>query len=344
MSVRPKHILIIRLSAMGDVAMTVPVVRQLTKQYPEVKLTILTRGFFKPFFRDIENVSIYAIDLKKKHKGIFGLYKLSRELKHLKIDAIADLHNVLRSNILKYFFFGKTFIQIDKGRAEKKALVSGEKFMQLKTTHQRYADVFEQLGYMIELANPIFPNPVLLSDKVFKAVGKDSKKWIGIAPFAAFKSKAYPMALIEDVISELSKSHKILLFGGGKFEIETLNGIESKYQNTVNFAGKLSLNEELDVISNLSVMLSMDSGNAHIAAMLGVEVVTLWGVTHPYAGFYPFNQKSDNALLANRKQFQLIPTSIYGNKFPEDYRDAISTITPQDIIAKLEFIIKKSLT
>lgn len=340
----PKHILVIRLSAMGDVAMTVPVIRQFVKQYPKVKITVLTREFFTPFYRGIDNVSVYPIAVKEKHKGVFGLYKLSKELKHLNIDAIADLHNVLRSNILKRFFFGKSFVQIDKGRADKKALISGKKFEQLKTTHQRYTDVFETLGFRLNIASPKFPMPTPLSEKLISLLGENPKTYVGIAPFAAFKSKAYPLELMEKVIAKLSEQYKILLFGGGQKEIEALNKIESKFQNTANLAGKLSLDDELDVISNLSVMISMDSGNAHIAAMQGVEVITLWGVTHPFAGFYPFNQNKDNALLANRKEFPLIPTSIYGNKFPLGYQDAISSIDPQNVVAKAERIIEKSLT
>src|SRR5690606_39465960 len=131
---------------MGDVAMTVPVLRMFTQQYPEIKLTVLTRALFKPFFRDLKNVSVYAADLNGKHKGFFGLLELSKELRILGIDAVADLHNVLRSNILKIFLLDLKNRQLDKGRAEKKALIKGERFEQLKTTHQRYRDVFEKLG------------------------------------------------------------------------------------------------------------------------------------------------------------------------------------------------------
>jgi len=340
----PKHILVIRLSAMGDVAMIVPVLRALTQQYTDIKITVLTRKFFTPFFRDLENVQVFYADVKGKHKGILGLYKLSRALKTLRIDAIADLHNVLRSNILKFFFLGTKYIQIDKGRAEKKALTSGKQFRQLKSTHQRYAEVFEQLGFKISLFNPVFPKPPSLSDKILDSITRDNKKRIGIAPFAAFKGKAYPLELMEQVIEELSKAYSVLLFGGGQKEIEALHNFEAKFENVHSVAGKLSLDEELDVISNLDVMISMDSGNAHMAAMLGIEVITLWGVTHPFAGFYPFNQNKENALLANRNLFPQIPTSIYGNTFPKGYQNAIRSITPQDIITKAKSIIQKNLT
>lgn len=334
-----KHILVIRLSAMGDVAMTVPVLRALTLQYPNLKITVLTRSFFEPFFQNIPNVSVCAAEIKTKHKGVFGLYKLSRELKKLHIDAVADLHNVLRSKILKLFLFGIRTIQVDKGRNEKKALVSGQIFEQLKSTHQRYADVFEKLGFPINLSNPTFPKKAPISQKILKVVGEKNTKWIGVAPFAAHQGKMYPLDVMEEVIEVLSKTHKVILFGGGKSEITILNALESKYQNVINVAGKLTLEEELNLISNLDIMLSMDSGNAHIAAMLGIKVVTIWGVTHPYAGFATFNQPEDYMLLSDRKQFPSIPTSVYGNKYPDSYKEASRSILPETIIKKIESII-----
>ena len=322
---------------MGDVAMTVPVLRALLEKYPSLKITILTKKFFAPFFRSLANVSVYEADIKNKHKGVFGLYKLSRELKKLDINFIADLHNVLRSNILKFFFFGKRFSQIDKGRKEKKQLVSGQTFHQLKTTHQRYVDVFDKLGFSVDLSNPMFEPKAELSSELKSLIGFSSdKKLVGIAPFAAHEGKMYDLAQMKIVIQELAKKHTIILFGGGKKETEILNTIEAKYTNVVSIAGKISLEEELDIISNLDTMLSMDSGNAHIAAMFGVKVITIWNVTHPYAGFYPFAQPEEYALLANRKEFPKIPTSIYGNKYPEGYQKAASkTITPEMIISKI---------
>ncbi len=336
---KPKHILVIRLSAMGDVAMTVPVLSALTEQYPDIKITVLTREFFAPFFRDLKNVNVFSADVKNKHKGVSGLYKLSQELKKRDIDAVADLHNVLRSKILKFFLFRKELIQIDKGRAEKKALVSGKEFKQLKTTVERYLDVFKHLGFPIDLSKSTFPEKRSLNSKTLEIVGTDSKKWIGIAPFAAFESKIYPLDLMEKVIKSLSKNYKILLFGGGKNEVELLDRFQNKYENTINLAGKLSLDIELDVISNLDAMLSMDSGNAHIGAMLGIKVLTIWGVTHPYAGFAPFNQPEDYCLLSDREKFLDIPTSIYGNKYPENYKEASRSISPETVVEKIISII-----
>ena len=335
----PKHILVIRLSAMGDVAMTVPVLRAFTKQYPNVNITVLTKAFFAPIFRNIPNITVYILDVKKRHKGLLGLYSLSKELKQLKIDAVADLHNVLRSKILKVFLTGKKVVQIDKGRKEKKALTSGQMFKQLKTTHQRYADVFEKLGFPVDLTNPTFPPRETLNQKALKLTEDKTNKWIGVAPFAAHESKMYPLDLMEEVVKTLAGSYKIILFGGGESEQKILDSLEEKFKNVINVTGKLSLEDELNIISNLDVMLSMDSGNAHLAAMLGVKVVTIWGVTHPYSGFWPFNQPKDYMLLSNREQFPLIPTSVYGNKYPESYREVSRSIPPESIVEKIESII-----
>ncbi|GAB5563404.1 MAG: glycosyltransferase family 9 protein [Winogradskyella sp.] len=326
---------------MGDVAMAAPVIQALINQYPDLKITIVTRTFFKPMFSDIKNVAVYAADLKGEHKGILGLYKLSKELKALNFDVVADLHNVLRSKILKFFFTGKKVIQIDKGRDAKKALISGKEFKQLKTTQKRYADVFESLGFPLDLSQPIYPNKVDLSKYLKTFITDSSKKTIGIAPFAAHQGKMYPLAQMKDVIKHLSKEYNIILFGGGKEETAILNKIEKEHQTVVSAAGKLSFEDELSLISNLDVMLSMDSGNGHLAAMYGVKVITIWGVTHPFAGFVPYNQSDEHQLTANRDKYPLIPTSIYGNKYPEGYDNAAGSISADEVVEKVKFVIPK---
>ncbi|HEY4629355.1 MAG TPA: glycosyltransferase family 9 protein, partial [Flavobacterium sp.] len=268
-----------RLSAMGDVAMTVPVLRAFVNQYPQVKITVISRPFFKPFFDGIPNLSFFAFDEKERHKGFLGLLRLFQDLKRLDIDAFADLHNVLRSKIIRNLFAlsGKKIAAVDKGRAEKKALTRAENkvFKQLPTMFERHVEVFRKLGFSIDLFHTVSPEKAVLDKKISIILGENNKKLIGIAPFAQYDSKVYPLDLMQEVINQLSKDpeNKILLFGGGKKEIEILNSLANK-ENVINVAGQLKFQQELQLISNLDVMLSMDSGNAHIAAMLGVKVIT----------------------------------------------------------------------
>ncbi|MCF6348458.1 MAG: glycosyltransferase family 9 protein [Flavobacteriaceae bacterium] len=326
---------------MGDVAMSVPILRAFTQQNPHVKVTVLSKAFLKPLFENIENVDFYTADVKGKHKGLFGLYRLSKELKQLNIDAIADIHNVLRSKILRFFFSLKRIKSavIDKGRAEKKALTrtKNKVFKQLKTSHERYADVFRKLGFTIDLTNPEFPKKKELANFPLPLGRVRDGKWIGIAPFAQYESKMYPLDLIEVVISKLTATnqHKVFLFGGGKKEINILNSLENNHQNTISVVGKLSLNDELHLIANLDCMLSMDSANSHLAAMQNVKTITLWGITHPYAGFAPFNQPKENMLLPDLEKYPNIPCSIYGNTVCDGYEDVMRSISPEKVVEKI---------
>jgi ADP-heptose:LPS heptosyltransferase len=134
-------------------------------------------------------------------------------------------------------------------------------------------------------------------------------------------------------------SNKIFLFGGGKEEIKKLNQLKNNHENMIVLAGKTNLTEELAIISNLKVMLSMDSGNAHIAAMLGVKVITLWGATHPFAGFKPFHQPDGFCITSDRTQYPFLPTSVYGNKKVEGYENAMRSILPETVVKKINSII-----
>jgi ADP-heptose:LPS heptosyltransferase len=331
-----------RLSAMGDVAMTVPVLRAFVQQNPEIKITVVSRPFFKPFFDGIPNLSFFAFDEKNRHKGFSGLLRLFQDLKALNIDAFADLHNVLRSKVVRTLFAlnGKKTAFVDKARAEKAALTRAEYkvFKPLTTMFERHAKVFEELGFTIDLSNPTFPEKSVLDTEILQLIGKNYNKLIGMAPFAQYDSKVYPLDLMQEVINKLAENpeNKILLFGGGKKEIELMDSLSKDKENVVVVAGQLKFQQELQLISNLDIMLSMDSGNAHIAAMFGVKTITLWGATHPFTGFSPFNQPLENALVSDRNLFPKLPTSVYGNKIVEGYENAMRTISVESVMEKIK--------
>lgn len=342
-----KHILVIRLSAMGDVAMTVPVITALVQQHKNVKVTVVSRPFFKPFFDGIERVTFFGVDLDNSHKGFFGIYRLFKDLKPLKIDFVADFHNVLRSKILRTFFklSGTKVAFTNKGRKEKKELTKLQiKILKpVKSMVQRHVDTLAQLGFKVDLSKIVFPVKPILTDEFLTVTGeKASNKWIGIAPFAQYQTKVYPTALMQLVIAEIAKnqSHKIFLFGS-KNELPQLQTLQQNLKNVILVPNVFTFKQELQLIPHLNVMLSMDSGNAHIAAMYGVQVVTLWGNTHPYAGFVPFNQPITNSLIPNLDTFPFIPTSVYGNKKVAGYENVMESITPHDVITKLNSILSE---
>lgn len=349
MSKSIKHIAIIRLSAMGDVAMTVPVIRAFLRQNPNIKVTMISRAFFKPMFDEFPNISFLEFDEHGRHKGFFGIFKLYFDIKKQKVDAFADLHNVLRTKIVKNLvgFWGKKTAAVNKGRKGKTALTRAENkiFVPQISMFERHKVVFEQLGFKLHIVNPGFPEKAILNKDIIKIIGEKPEKvelkYIGIAPFAQHSGKEYPQEMMHKVVMELSQNqnYKLLLFGGGNTETVTLNSLSSKKDNVINVAGKLPFENELKLISNLDLMLSMDSANAHLAASYGVKTVTLWGATHPYAGFSPFNQPLENCLVSDRNQYPKLPTSVYGNKKVAGYEDAMKTISVEDVVNKVEELL-----
>lgn len=329
---------------MGDVAMTVPVLRAMELKYPEVAITVVSRPFFKPLFNDLTNVSFFAADVNKRHKGFMGILKLFSDLKKLNIDAIADVHNVLRSKVLGILFSlsGKKCVKIDKGRKEKKALTrtKNKVFKQLKTTHERYADVFRKLGFEIDLNKDVLLEKKELPKNISNKIGVKNEQWIGIAPFAQYESKMYPLDLMEKVIQEIAQQDvKIFLFGGGKIEAQKLQEIALHYKNVSAVANIFSFDDELKLISQLDCMVSMDSGNAHLAALFGVPTITLWGATHPYTGFAPFLQPFNHNILPDLKKYPNLPCSIYGNKVCDGYENVMQSIPVEKVIEKITEIL-----
>ena len=330
-----KKLLVIRFSALGDIAMTVPVVHDLAVQYPELDITMLSREMARPLFERMpKNVHFFAADLKGRHKGLLGLCRLWRDAHLSDFDYIADFHDVLRTWWLRTegCLRRKKVAKIDKGRQGKKALTrqKNKVFEQQATSFERYAKVLEQLGF------PIKPQFVKLDYSAFCETQKaDNETWVGIAPFAKHPAKVYPLEKIEQVIKTLSEREntRVFLFGGGAEESQQIESLCTKYNNVQPAKSQQGLRGELALMGQLDVMLSMDSANMHLASLVGTRVVSIWGGTHPFAGFLGWNQKAEDCIQLD---LPCRPCSVYGNKACSrgDYA-CMNGITPEQIIGKL---------
>lgn len=319
------RILAYRFSAFGDVAMTVPVFREFLEQNPEVEIVMASRKNFERLFADIPNVTFHGIDVDD-YKGFFGVRRLAKELISIyKPDYVADLHDVIRTKILNKIYIRKGFkvFKINKGKQEKEDLTdiwNLNKF-QLKKTTERYADVFREMGFKVELSHQLRPN-------------SEKKSGIGFAPFAQHKGKMLPLEKSLELVKILSEKDTVYFFGGGKKEIETLENWEQQIPNTKSLAGKLSLSEELEKISGLKVMISMDSANMHLASVVGTRCVSVWGSTHPFAGFLGFGQSEND--VVEIKDLTCRPCSVFGDKecFRGDWA-CLGEISIQQILDKI---------
>jgi len=319
------RILAYRFSAFGDVAMTVPVFREFLEQNPGVEIIMVSRKNFEALFEGVPNLIFKGIDVDN-YKGIFGLRRLSNELiKEFNPDFIANLHDVIRTKIIDKFYRrkGLNVFKINKGKEEKDHLtdVWNLNKVPLKRTVERYADVFREMGFKVELSHQLRPV-------------SENKSGIGFAPFAQHKGKMLPLEKSFELARILAKKHTVYFFGGGKKETETLEEWENKIPNTKSLSGKLKLTEELIKISELEVMISMDSANMHLASLVGTRCVSVWAATHPYAGFLGFGQSEQDVVQV--KDLTCRPCSVFGDK--ECYRGdwaCLEEFNIQKIIEKI---------
>ncbi|MDR1699443.1 MAG: glycosyltransferase family 9 protein [Prevotellaceae bacterium] len=335
---KEKNILVIRLSAMGDVAMTVPTIASVVEKYPNTHITMLTNERFAPLFATLPRVEVFGIN-PKNYDGLWGLFRLFGELKKLKKwYAVVDLHNVIRSKVLRMLFSlsGIKCIAVEKDRAGRRELTARrhKHLKPLRTVQRQYMRTFSAAGFHLhEQAFSLFPSENKAPANVKKG------KWLGIAPFASYEGKIYPENQMETVIKKLSEKENlsIFLFGNGEKETAVLKRWEETYPNVKSVAGKMSLGEELQFMSWLDAMLTMDSANMHLASLVNIPVISIWGQTHPYAGFFGNGQAENHPVQVG---LPCRPCSVYGNK--KCYLgtlDCMKKITPEMVIEKIESVI-----
>lgn len=330
-----KKVLIIRLTAMGDVAMTSPVVSAACRKYQDVHFDMLSEPFFEPFFEKLDNLHFIGTNIRKSGEGVRGLWKLYRKLALNKYDIVLDLHDVLRTKILRTFLYRLSGIDtyvVDKGRKEKNRLKEddGKEKMQLKPTVERYSEVFAKAGLPVELNGTHMTREV---SSIADIAEKGNQMWIGVSPFAQHKGKIYPLEKMETVVRLLAQSGaRVFVFGGGKKEMEVAEEWEKSIDGCESVIGKAKLKDEMALMSCLDCMVSMDSSAMHLCSLYGVRVVSIWGATHPFAGFLGYGQSIDDVVS---KDMTCRPCSIYGNK-PCKYGDyRCFDIDPKIIVDKV---------
>lgn len=344
-----QHILVIRFSALGDLAMVVPVVKSLADEYPQVRITVLSRPFARTFFEDLApNINFMGADVKGEYHGVKGLNALYRRLTAKQFTHVADLHAVLRSDYLRMRFnLGSFRVEhIKKHRRERRQLINNKVKTQLKTPFENYLEVFNRLGFPIHhlTFTSIFPPKGGNLNLLPRIIGEKRswEQWIGIAPLSIHQGKVYPPEKMKEVISLLLEKYpkaRIFLFGRGKKEDELFPEWVKLMPQCVYTAWHLeTMHQELVLMSHLDAMISMDSANMHMASLVNVPVVSIWGATHPLGGFMGYRQNADNIVQV---EMACRPCSITGKKQCKfgDYR-CMTAITPQMIVEKTANILE----
>lgn len=322
-----KNILVLRLSALGDVAMTLPVVYSTARAWPDVRFTLVTRPFFRRLFVDPPaNLDFIDFDPRGAYAGIGGLRRFVGELRGRGFTAVADLHDVLRTRAIRMSLRARRIpvACVNKDRRARKLLTDkkGRDFQ--RNYVDRYFDVFARLGFP---AGATFRS-------LFPERTDAERSGVGIAPFARYSTKAYPPKMMERVCRLLTDAgESVTLFGARGSEAAELDKWAERNPELHVVAGRLTIEEELDAMSRLRVMLSMDSANMHMASLTATRVVSLWGSTIPQCGFLGYGQSADDALWLD---LECQPCSVAGlAQCPIGHYACLERIAPETIAEKL---------
>ncbi len=312
------NVLITRFSALGDVAIAVPLLKAVATEYPEDWFFIATQALMVGLFEEApDNLTVVPVELRGRHKGFQGMFKLFRALRRLHIDKVCDLHAVHRTYLLGFLLgWKRPVFRVSKERQARRRLTRRQnKVLEpLTPVLERYRSVLQQAGFVVsdEALLCTLPAKQQYASIVQERFGPKEGLWLGIAPFAKHEGKCYPIEKMSFVVDDFAqrKDVRVFLFGRGAEEEAVLKAWKAKYPALELPVGG-DLHGELQLMNCLDVLLTMDSANMHLGALANTKVLSIWGATHPLAGFVAWNQPGSNQL-----QVDLVcrPCSIYGKK------------------------------
>jgi len=302
---------------MGDVAIAAPVIYGMKKSYPDHQITVVTKSVFAPILRQIPEINVIEYDHKGIHKGFLGLIRFARQIPVAHYTHIIDLHDVVRTKILRRLLgFSRQVTVFNKDRkTQKRSLTQSLDTDKFYKVAEDYCSAFAK-------AWQLYTPPL---NKVIRYLPKPStitldresvrpRDYLVIAPFAAHPGKSLSVKAAIRLVQKIKKlGRPILLLGGGNNEVEILGKLAN--ESAINcIAGKYSIEQECAFLAHAAAVIAMDTGNGHIAAMYGTPVVTIWGVTHPTAGYVPLGQPIENQILPNYSRFPNLPDSLFGKQ------------------------------
>lgn len=343
MAASPAKIVILRFSAMGDVALLAPVLKSAAEENPGVKLTLITRPKFSELFSGLKSIEVISANVDSDYRGLIGLWRLTGLIRKIQPTTVVDVHDHLRTRLIRFFLklFLIHVVVFDKGRYEKRSFIKSknkEKLKSLPHTCERYRLAMVKAGLKVTLVtDPPFRENIKSKLPAFLSVTA-GKRLIGLAPFAAHFTKMWPLDKFREVLKNFSTEKDItfLLFGGGKSEKEKLDSICNEFSNCINMAGKLSLTEELAVMNHLDLMVCVDSSNMHLAALSGIPVLSIWGGTHVGTGFGPFPNPNHRIVEIPHTELSCRPCSVYGlPECPRQDHACMQHISAEKVIGAL---------
>ena len=341
------RVLITCFSSISNVAAIVPQLYGLVNDYPNHEFIVLSREFLSPLFDKLPRVTFVGGDIRGAHKTPIGVYRLYRQLKALRPDVVLDMQRSWRTRMITRLFAlsGTKTLKVGFARAEQRRLIrkGAQKYHTIPTIFDRQARLYAKVRLKVNDSFVKLYNPSLKQqDKIKSLYGAKQGHWIGIAPFSIARGKTLPFRKTKNIIAHFDKQPdtKIFLFGAGEMENELLSDWQSLYNNVYAVHTTLQLDDELALMNSLDVMVCMDSANMHLASLMAVPVVSVWGATHPHSGFLGWKQSVDNCVGV---EFSCRPCTAHSDRKCKfgDYR-CLESLHSSKIIEVIEKNLEKT--
>jgi heptosyltransferase-2 len=340
------RILIIRLSSLGDIVLTTPVIAALKAKYPHSELYFLTKARYADLLRNDPRISsLVEFDPVGRHGGLSGFVRLISELRSHDFDLLVDLHANLRSFLVRHLVKSRSTLKHNK-RWLSRSLMVHFKFLKTRAiqTGDSYVKALQKLGVEVSERNPLiflsqedlrFADHFLLE----RGVKKDDIV-VGVHPGARWETKRWDEDKFARVCQSLveTSNYKIMLLGdAGEAKLVEEVGRGIRTDRLIKAIG-LPLGKVMALIKRCDCLITNDSGPMHIASALQVPVVAIFGPTHPKLGFSPFGSRNV-VLCANVK---CSPCSLHGEKrCTKKSRYCMDLIDPGMAVAAVERLLIK---
>jgi ADP-heptose:LPS heptosyltransferase len=280
--------LILRFSSIGDIVLTTPVIRCLKLQYPDAEVHFATKKQFKVLVENNPYIDQFFL-----LEGTLNAFVKTLQAENY--NYVIDLHNNLRTSIIKYRL-GKKSFSYNKLNFEKWLLVN-LKINTLPDVHivGRNLKTVESLGVKNDNKGLDYFIPSSQEVNLENIVEKDQ-------PFVAYAiggqhfTKKLP---IERIIELCSKINKKIILLGGKEDEPAGEIVQQALGNKIyNACGKYNLNQSASILKQSEYVVSHDTGLMHIASALKKRIVSIWGNTVPEFGMYPY--QTEFSIIENR--------------------------------------------
>jgi len=320
-------LLIVRLSSLGDILLTTPLIRTIKSKYPVIEIDFVVRDEYQGLLKLNPNLSKVHIFYRDNDKN----QELKQQLCENSYDMVLDLQNNFRSRRLLNCF-GDSAIRFKKNNLNKFLLVHF-KINRLKDASQipdRYASV---------LGNFVLDDkgPELFSDNSSNPKLLNNDRLIGICPGSKHFTKMWPEEYYIKLGKTLVKNgFKVVLFGGSE-DREICNRISSKLSLAINLSNDNDILQTAADMKLCKAIYCNDSGLMHTATSVGVPVITFFGSTVKEFGFTPY--KSNNLILENNYLSCRPCTHIGRSSCPKKHFKCMKDISPQLAFEQLKLIV-----